>query len=98
MSERDRIAEAKRRQAHDADPPRCATCVYFRREPHQLYADRTSRSGRQIRVKVKAHPKRNPLVERCSFGNFEVRPHHVCDEWKGRNGDTLEPPSGEVSP
>jgi hypothetical protein len=93
MAERDRIAAAKALQGHDTDPPRCANCAYFRREPHTLYLERRSRGGRLMRVKARANPKSNPLVDRCSFGNFEVKPHHICNEWHGRDGTRL----GEVS-
>jgi len=40
-------------------------------------------------MKAKAHPIHNPMIDRCTFGNFEVRPHHVCNEWHGRDGARL---------
>ena len=89
-----RSKDAKAQQGHDADPPRCMTCVYFRREPHTLYTDRqtSGRSGkvRTIRVKLRPHPLKNPLVDRCSFGNFLVKGHHLCDEWHSHDGSKLE--------
>lgn len=52
-----------------------------------------SRSGKTLRVikqPVRKHPLTNPVVERCSFGNFEVRHHHLCDEWRSRSGEVLD--------
>lgn len=90
-----RARDAKLQQGHDANPPRCAVCVYFRREPHTLYIDRQTKNRRgkpkTIQIRQRAHPVRNPLIDRCSFGNFEVKPHHICDEWHGHDGTTLEP-------
>jgi hypothetical protein len=87
--------QTKQAQGYDGSPPRCATCVYFRREPHTLYLERTikTRKGRvkTIRVRAKRHPINNPIVDRCSFGNFETKPHALCDEWRSRDGETLEP-------
>lgn len=92
-TERDRVARAKSQQDYDNDPPRCITCVYFRREPHTLYADRkiVTRRGKEKTVKVRkrAHPISNPIVDRCSFGNFEVKAHHVCNEWHSHSGERV---------
>lgn len=96
QTERQRIAAAKARQDHDADPPRCLNCVYFRREPHTKFIEREvkQRNGKlkMVRIPAKRHPVRNPLVDRCSFGNFEVKQHHICNEWHGHAGDSLEKP------
>lgn len=98
-TERARVGGAKVQQDYDSNPPRCATCVYFRREPHTLYVDRQvkTRSGKvkMIRTKAKKHPTRNPLVDRCSFGNFQVKPHHVCNEWHSHSGERIEEPTPE---
>ncbi len=82
------------RQNFDADPPRCVTCVYFRREPHSLHELRQVKT-RRGKVKTIKVPKRkdavlNPVVDRCSYGNFMVKPHSVCDEWHSRSGETVE--------
>jgi len=90
MSDKQRIQSAKVSQGHDSDPPRCANCCYFRREPHTKFVVRISRMKKPVRVKAKPHPLRNPIVDRCSFGNFEVKPHHICDKWHGRDGTKLE--------
>ena len=55
-----------------------------------MYVERTTRTGNTKRVKLKAHPHRNPLIDRCSFGNFIVKPHHVCDKWHGHDGAKIE--------
>ncbi len=81
--------DAKKSQGHDNDPPRCATCVFYRHEPHTLFREVT-KGKKTIRVPVRRHPINNPMVERCSFGNFEVRKHHLCDEWRNRKGEVLE--------
>ena len=94
MSEKERIAAAKAAQDHDSDPPRCANCCYFRREPHTKYIERAvlSRKGKPqvIKIRLRKHPVNNPIIDRCSFGNFEVKPHHVCDAWHGRDGSKIE--------
>lgn len=85
---------AMARQNFDADPPRCMTCVYFRREPHTLYREVVSMS-RRGKPRIRKVPMRkdavlNPIVDRCSFGNFLVKPHSVCDEWMSRQGESIE--------
>lgn len=47
--------------------------------------------GRFITQQVKLHadPVRNPLVDRCTFGNFEVKHYGVCDEWRTRDGQSI---------
>lgn len=100
MSDDLRTARAKTEQDFDGDPPRCATCLYFRREPHTLYSEREriSRSGKLIRVRVRlrSHPRDNPIVDRCSFGNFLTKPHAVCDEWRSRSGERVAQESGDA--
>lgn len=95
MADDARISAAKIEQDYDPDPPRCHTCVYFRREPHTLFKviTRKSRKGRLItsRVPLRKHPLTNPLVDRCSFGNFLTKPHALCNEWRTRDGDRLAP-------
>lgn len=88
-------AKAKIEQGHDADPPRCATCVYFRREPHTMFrlVEKKRRNGngtKIIKVPAPKHPLLNPIIERCSYGNFQVKPHHLCDRWHSRQGERLE--------
>lgn len=90
MGDDARTKAAKLAQGHDSNPPRCAICCYFRREPHTLFVERKSRSGRTVKSRLKPHPTRNPLVDRCSFGNFVVKPHHVCDRWHGHDGARIE--------
>lgn len=86
--------ESKVAQGYDGDPPRCMTCVYFRREPHTMWIDRTwtTRKGKVKTVKVRArkHPVSNPIVGRCSFGNFLTKPSAICNEWHNRQGERLE--------
>ena len=86
-------------QGYDKDPPRCFTCVYFRREPHTLYktTTRTTRRGKVVtsKARVKSHPTKNPIVDRCSFGNFLAKPYAICNEWHGKDGARLE--SDEVT-
>lgn len=93
-TERQRITSQKARQDHDSDPPRCMNCVYFRREPHTKFIERQvkTRKGKvkTVLVPLKRHPVRNPLVDRCSFGNFDVKPHHVCNEWHSRAGESIQ--------
>lgn len=84
---------AKRFQGYDPSTPRCATCVYFRREPHTKYrlVERLTRSGklRIFKEPVRKHPVNNPVVDRCSFGNFITRPQACCDEWRDLNGGKI---------
>ena len=88
---------AKTAQDYDPSPPRCMTCVYHRREPAEIYKEReivTPRGKHKtIRVRIKAHPTRNPIVDRCTFGNFLVKPSGVCDEWHSREGERIETPT-----
>lgn len=94
MSDDARTAKAKATQDYDGNPPRCVTCVYFRREPHTMYVERTikTRKGKTktVTVRAKKHPLSNPLVDRCSFGNFLVKPSAVCDEWRNRDGEHVK--------
>lgn len=90
----ERVQRAMAQQDYDAAPPRCATCVYFRTEPLRRYAERTTTHGRTgkvrtILVRIKAHPSRNPLVDRCTFGNFLVKSAGVCNEWHSREGERI---------
>lgn len=88
-----RIERAKQQQDYDHSTPRCATCVFCRTEPKQPYLERTttSRKGKQKTqlVKHRAHPVRNPLVDRCTFGNFIVSRNGVCNEWRSREGERI---------
>ncbi|HFT7528756.1 hypothetical protein I5U31_03630 [Stenotrophomonas maltophilia] len=85
---------AKAKQNFDADPPRCMTCVYFRREPHTLNREvvKFSRKGKpRIRKEpLRKDPILNPIVDRCSFGNFLTKPHAICDEWHSRTGEVID--------
>ena len=96
MSDDARTAQAKRAQDYDPNPPRCLTCVYHRYEQERRYVERriTGRNGR-IRVqrfKILGFPIKNPMVDRCTFGNFIVKPSGVCDEWHSRDGERIEQP------
>ncbi|HGM6773283.1 TPA: hypothetical protein ACKQAW_003892 [Stenotrophomonas maltophilia] len=85
---------AKAKQNFDADPPRCMTCVYFRREPHTLHREvvKLSRKGKpRIRKEpLRKDPILNPIVDRCSFGNFLTKPYAICDEWHSRTGEVID--------
>lgn len=100
MADDARTARAKAEQDYDSNPPRCVTCVYFRREPHTLYAvrERVSRRGNVIRtrVKLRSHPRSNPIVDRCSFGNFLTKPSAICNEWHSHAGERIETPADET--
>lgn len=84
----------KIRQGYDEDPPRCFTCVYFKREPARPSVTRKviGRQGKEtlLVIPLKKHPQRNPLIDRCTFGNFQIKPQAVCDEWHSRTGERLE--------
>jgi len=84
---------AKLRQNFEEDPPRCMSCVFFRREPHTLFELRQvkNRRGklRTIKVSKRKDAVLNPIVDRCSFGNFLTKPHAVCDEWRNRTGEVI---------
>ena len=42
------------------------------------------------RPPVHAVPKKTVYREPfCNFGHFEVTPHSICDEWLGKDGETL---------
>lgn len=94
MADDARTARAKAEQDYESSPPRCVTCVYFRREPHTLFrsVEKITRKGKtkMIKVPMRAHPRNNPIVDRCSFGNFLTRPHSICNEWRTRDGERLE--------
>jgi hypothetical protein len=85
---------AKAEQDYDPDPPRCRTCVYFRHEPEILKIERTlkRRGGKTktVMVPARAHPSRNPLVMRCTFGNFKVSAQGICNEWRNHAGERVE--------
>ena len=89
-----RLARAKAEQDYDGDPPRCLTCVYFKRQPLVPYVERTlkgrsSKKVRQLKIKARAHHDRNPIVDRCTFGNFQVNGYGVCNEWRNRAGERI---------
>lgn len=84
-------------QDYEPDTPRCLTCVYFKREPLDNalnLVQRRSRRGNLIMVKLPPSRRRrvNPIVEKCTFGNFQVKPGGVCKEWHGRDGAKLLEP------
>lgn len=89
-----RTAKAHAAQDYDPNPPRCATCVYWKQGPQDRYLERQvkGRSGkvRTVRFKQRAHPTRNPIVNRCTFGNFRVSLHSVCNEWHSREGERID--------
>ena len=86
--------ERKRDQDYEPDTPRCLTCCYFKREPLDNalnYVQRRSRKGKLITVKVPPNRRRkvNPIVDKCTYGDFQVKPGGVCREWHGRDGSKL---------
>lgn len=96
MADDVRTARAKADQDYEASPPRCVTCVYFRREPHTFFrlVEKRTRKGKAklVKVRVRSHPLTNPIVDRCSFGNFLTRPNAICNEWRTRDGERLDNP------
>lgn len=85
--------DPKAEQDYDPNPPRCYECVYFSRRPVKDFTERTvtTRKGTKKVVKVPVRRSRaNPVVERCTFGNFEVTGRGVCNEWRNRNGERIE--------
>ncbi|WP_141098736.1 hypothetical protein [Stenotrophomonas pavanii] len=83
----------KRQQGYDPSTPRCATCLYFRREPHTIYR-MVEKRGRSSKIRIRKEPVRkhaihNPVVDRCSFGNFITRPQAACDEWRNSEGECI---------
>lgn len=84
---------AKREQDYDADPPRCGNCVYQKQGPQDKYIDKVVRSRkgnvRTVRLKKRPHPMQNPIVNRCTYGNFKVSLHAVCNEWRSKLGETI---------
>ena len=84
---------AKASQDYDNCPPKCVTCVYFKRAPLISFANevKLTRRGKTktVKVPVRAHPLTNPTVDRCTFGNFLVSPNGVCNEWRSRDGERI---------
>lgn len=97
MIDDDKAEHAKRSQDYDPNPPRCVTCVYHRHERQDRYIEREVRSRkgklRIVRFKQKVHPLKNPMVDRCTFGNFIVKRAGVCNEWHSRDGERIEEPA-----
>ena len=93
MSDDAKTKQAKEAQDYDPTPPRCGTCVYWKQGPEERYLERTvkGRSGkvRTIRFKQRPHPTRNPIVNRCTFGNFKVSLQGVCNEWHSKDGERI---------
>ena len=84
---------SKREMGYDSDPPRCFTCVYFRREPatpHEIISRKFRRGVKQVKWTKRSHPITNPIVDKCTFGHFETTAKAVCDEWHSRNGEVIE--------
>jgi hypothetical protein len=42
------------------------------------------------KVPLRKDPILNPIVDRCSFGNFLTKPHAICDEWRSRKGEVID--------
>lgn len=87
------MKDPKIEQDYDPNPPRCYECVYFSRKPVKEYVERTvkTRKGRLKTVHVQARRSRhNPVIERCTFGNFEVTGKGVCNEWHSRQGERIK--------
>jgi hypothetical protein len=85
--------EAKAQQDYDPNPPRCFECVYYQRKLRKEYEERQgiTRRGKPIVRKVQLPRNRaNPMIERCTFGNFEVTGKGVCNEWRNRNGERIQ--------
>ena len=84
---------AQAAQDYDNCPPKCVTCVYFKRAPLIAFTNevKLTRRGKTktVKVPVRAHPLTNPTVDRCTFGNFLVRPTGVCNEWHSRDGERI---------
>jgi hypothetical protein len=95
--EAERIARAMREQDYDATPPRCVDCLYFRRERRTVEREVRGRSGCVHLVRVPVRKRMGPaaMIERCTFGNFEVSARGVCDEWRDRNGERIVNPKDE---
>ena len=87
---------AKEAQDYDNSPPKCSSCVYFRRAPLIAFASKVklTRRGKEktVKVPVRAHPISNPTVDRCTFGNFIVKPTGVCNEWHSSEGEKIIEP------
>lgn len=87
------VAAAKTQQDYDPDPPRCFNCVYHRHEPERKYVEREIRTRKgkvkKILVRVKSNPHLNPMVHRCTFGDFIVQLSGICNEWHSRKGEIL---------
>lgn len=88
-----RIERAKREQEYDPVPPKCSSCVYFKRQLLNPHTERviTTRRGKKKVVKVNLPASRtNPKLDMCTFGNFEVRPYGVCNEWHSHTGEKID--------
>jgi hypothetical protein len=96
VTDDERIEKAKRQQDYDADTPRCFTCLYFKRERRfdQRLVKKRSGGMKVVTFPVKKRIGTSHLVDRCAFGNFEVKAGGACKEWRGRQGEVLaEEPS-----
>lgn len=85
-------AGAKAAQDYEHEPPACRSCVYYRLEPKLKFVEREvkTRKGLVMRtVPVKANKISNPKVPQCSFGNFNVSPYGVCNEWHSKKGERI---------
>ena len=93
MADDTKTAIQKIQQDYDPDPPRCETCVYWTYGPQDKYLERQVKDNngkvRTVRFKKRSHPTRNPRVDRCTFGNFKVSRHGVCNEWHSRKGERI---------
>lgn len=68
----------KSAQDYDADPPRCANCIYY---------TRGTRSEREVAQRA---ARSIDAAQRCTFGNFHTSPVGVCNEWRNRAGETID--------
>lgn len=69
--------EARKAQGFEYSPARCLNCQRFEPAIHGVPP-----IGERPAV-----PYKPP---RCGLGGFEVRTSSICDEWLGKNGETLE--------
>jgi hypothetical protein len=69
--------KARKLQGFEMHPPRCTNCKHYVPPVH----------GRPECAEFKKTQYEPP---RCGLGWFIVHPHSVCDQWTGKEGDTLQ--------
>lgn len=91
--EAERIRRAKVIQGFDAEPPRCATCVYFSRGSAKKRKESARRGWtlEKARLAQELHTGwQSSELQHCTFGNFRVATISVCDEWHSKTGERIE--------